>query len=462
MLVVTFCQLIQLLVLARLFSPHEFGIASIILIYIGFSQTFIDGGLSNAIIQKQSTTLEQLSSLFWFGVVIGAALSISTFIIAPSIAVFFKYQPFSDFIRLISPTFVISSFGIHFRALYEKNITFAIPCIVDITTTIIQTVATLTFAIMGLGAISIVYGFLIRSLLASVALVYFGCKFHYVPSFVLNIHKIKSHIQFGLFELGNKSINYFSANIDKLLIGKMIGMQSVGIYNLAWQFVIFPVTKLIPIINKVALPIYSRQSSHPEVMARSYSYTIRLSSFVTIPALTFLSFNSHELIQIIYGDFWKQTADVISVLAYLAMFKVIANPGGTLLLALGRADLCFWWNLVWSLVVLMFLYIVLYQIPNIEVIAPTLLVLSMTIGMLWHVMIFKVSKVNYWPIIKYLVWCFLIAHVSAFIVGLIVNKFTMASSPTILLVKLILFVSTYSFISFVFRASLNLSHSLKR
>ena len=83
-------QIIQLSILARLLNPSDFGLMAIVMVVIGFSNMFIDMGLSNAIIYKQNVTDNQLTSLYWVNVAIGVILFFIILIISPFIAVFYE------------------------------------------------------------------------------------------------------------------------------------------------------------------------------------------------------------------------------------------------------------------------------------------------------------------------------------------------------------------------------------
>ena len=66
--VVTALQLVTLALLARLLSPSDFGLMGMILVVIGFARLFADMGISNAIIYRQDSTKEELSTLYWLNI----------------------------------------------------------------------------------------------------------------------------------------------------------------------------------------------------------------------------------------------------------------------------------------------------------------------------------------------------------------------------------------------------------
>ena len=146
--------------------------------------------------------------------------------------------------------------------------------------------------------------------------------------------------------MGERAINYIAANADKMLIGKIVGMNATGFYNLAWQLIIFPLAKINPIVNKEAFPVYSKVQNDPAALNRYYSFNVKALSIVTMPLLAFLLFFSQEVVRVVFGEGWSSTADLLPAFALVGIIKALGNPGGAIILALGRADVGFWWNLV--------------------------------------------------------------------------------------------------------------------
>ena len=82
-------RLVSLMVLARLLNPKDFGLVGMVTAFTGVLILFRDFGLSAAAIQRPVVTEEQLSTLFWINVAVGAGLVLLVLAMAPFIAVFY-------------------------------------------------------------------------------------------------------------------------------------------------------------------------------------------------------------------------------------------------------------------------------------------------------------------------------------------------------------------------------------
>lgn len=391
--IVTLLQLVQFAILTRFLAPSDFGLMALVMIVIGFSQAFLGMGISNAIIHKQEITDKQLSTLYWVNVLVGIVLFGIIFIISPFIAGFYGEPELTKLIIIVGLTFIIQPFGQQFMILWQKELRFKEIAKIDIVNKSISLIVSTLLAIKGYGVYALVFGVLAGAISQTILFMYVGMK-EYKPSFVFIIGDIKEFLSFGAFQMGEKSINYFSANIDKIFLGKFVGMEGLGFYNLAWQLVIFPLVKINPIVNKVAFPVFSKIQNNLSLLSKYYGFALRTLSLLTIPIFVFMFFYSYEIVKVIYGQGWEETALLIRILSIVGILKALGNPAGALMLALGRADIGFWWNVAWASTVTLTLYISLSYSPTINIVAYSLLILSLPSSVVWNYIIYKVSHID--------------------------------------------------------------------
>lgn len=396
-------QLLKFAVLARLLAPEEFGLMVIVLIVIGFSQAFSDMGISSAIIYRQDITHVQLSSLYWLNIMSGITLAGIVIGLSPVIATFFEQPDLQVLTMVTAPVFIFTAISQQFRILCQKEMQFATIALVTVFAELVATGAAIYFALQDHGVWALVYSMLIASALTSFAFLVIGVRRHHKPSWVYRHRELNGIYSFGLYQMGERSLNYFSANIDKILIGKMVGMNAVGFYNMAWQLIIFPLSRINPIVNMVAFPAYAKLQLEPERRELYYTASVKLLSLITLPLLVFLFFYTTEIVFLVFGAGWEPTAILVQILAMVGIGKVLGNPGGALILSLGRADIGFWFNVFWMLLVSTGMYLALWYRPTVESAAYMLLALSMSTGFIWHYLLARIGKLNYWPIARHFI-----------------------------------------------------------
>jgi O-antigen/teichoic acid export membrane protein len=394
----TALQLLKLAVLARFLAPEEFGLMAIVMVIVGFSQAFSDMGVSNAIIHRQEITTSQLSSLYWLNIMSGIALTLLVAGISPLVSDFFDRPQLAPMVIVVSSVFVINAVGQQFRVLCQKKLQFATVAALNLMAELVGMVAAIWLAWQGYGVWALVYSMIVAATFTSLGFLIVGVRRHHRPALIYRHDELSGFYGFGLYQMGERAINYVSANIDKVLIGKFAGMTAVGFYNMAWQLIIFPLSRINPVVNTVAFPTYALLQHDTDTRSRYYAASVRILSLVTVPLLAFVFFFASAVTALVFGPGWEQTAVLAQILTVVGVAKALGNPGGALLLSMGRADVGFWWNIVWAITVTLGILAALRLSPTAESAAFMLLGLSLATSFIWHYLIARIGKLDYWPI----------------------------------------------------------------
>lgn len=339
-------QLVQVAVLARFLDKDDFGLMAIALFIIGISRIFIDMGISNALIHKQRVNKFQLSTLFWINILLGVIIFGLIILSSPLIAHFYDSPDLRGVINWIGVTFLIIPWGQQFGALLRRDMRFKSLAIRDILSKFVGLAVAVILAIKGFGVYALVYANLAGASVATLLLFGLGMK-NYRPSFIFSYRSLKSKgfFSFGLFQMGEKLINYFNSNFDTILIGKLLGMEALGLYNIAKILTMKPYQILNPIITKVAFPVFAKVQNDLTKLKRAYLKVVNILSSTNAPVYLLMIVLAEPLIQIAFGPEWLGAVPILQLLSIAYICNSIGNPVGSLQLAKGRADLGFYWNL---------------------------------------------------------------------------------------------------------------------
>ncbi len=159
----------------------------------------------------------------------------------------------------------------------------------------------------------------------------------YKPSFVFKVGKIKEFLSFGAYQMGEKSINYFNSQVDTILIGKLLGMEALGIYSIAKQLIMRPAQVINPIITKVTFPTMAKVQEDTERLKKIYLKTMNYLSSINFPIYAFLFVMAPDLVPLIFGDKWYEAIVIVQI---LSIYGAIRSTGSLLL-----ANWGFYWNL---------------------------------------------------------------------------------------------------------------------
>jgi len=341
---VTALGIVTLAVLARLLSPADFGLMGMIMVVIGFAQAFADMGISNAIIYRQDATKDQLSSLYWLNILAGAIIFCVVCASTPLVVGFYHEPHLSKLLYLTAVIFLITPLGQQFQILFQKELEFDGLAKIEIATSVVNSTVAIGSAFAGLGVYSLIYGQLAATT-AKVALLCGAGWRRWRPSLHFAKRDLKGYVSFGLYQMGERAINYLNSNLDYLLIGSMLGARALGYYTLAYNLIIKPSSMINPVITKVAFPVFSLIQNETEKLRRSYLKVLQVLATVNFPMMAGLAVVAPIAVPVIFGEQWLPSVVLIQILTIVGLLRSTGNPVGSLLLAKGRADLGFKWNL---------------------------------------------------------------------------------------------------------------------
>ncbi|SDT59616.1 MOP flippase family protein [Bradyrhizobium canariense] len=336
-------QSLRLVIVARLLSPEDFGLMAMIMVPMGFAGTFADTGFSDAIIYRQETTKEQVSSLYWTtwltGLIIFGVLIAAT----PLAAQFYREPRINSLLPWTAVYFLIGPVGQQFKSLLQRDLRFREIAAIEIAAAVAGTIATIGLALLGYGIYALIFGQLLSGAVDSVLLAVVGWK-KWAPSLHYRLRDLKEYASFGAYQIGERCANMFSSNVDYLLIGRVLGPVVLGPYTLAYQLIVAPVLRINPILTRVAFPIFAKRQNDPAVLRTGYLEISKFLALVSCPILVGVAAGAPVFVPVLLGDRWSAAIQLVEILAPVGILKTFANPSGSILLAKGRANLSFWLN----------------------------------------------------------------------------------------------------------------------
>ena len=414
-IIIAILQLAQVSILARYLSPSDFGLMAIVSVVIGFSALFMDMGISSAIIHKQDISHKQLSSLYWLNIFAGSVLFFIVYFSSSMISQYYNEIQIIPLIQLLALTFFISAIGNQYRILNQKYLRFNRLAKVEIASASTAFFVAVICALNGYGVYSLVYATLTSVSISNLIFMLQGLREH-KPSFLYKHSEIKSLISFGLFQMGERSINYFNSQFDVILIGKLLGTEALGIYSVAKTLVMKPAQIINPIITKVTFPIMSIVQNDKKQLKNIYLKTINYLCSVNFPIYIAIAILAEPLVLFLFGDKWVESIVILQILSAYFMFRSIGNPVGSLQLAKGRADLGFYWNL--GVVFIVPLAIYLGSFYGLVGIAISLLILQFLLNFPnWYFMVKPLCGAGFKEYFKEILMPFLVASIASILGG---------------------------------------------
>src|SRR4051794_7959742 len=112
------------LTLARLLSPHDFGLAAMVFVFSGFVIVFTDNALGTALIQRRRLHHGDRSTVFWISVCLGLALALAGIGLAAPLADYYGEPAVRPLFAAVSIGFLVSALGTTHMALLAREMQF--------------------------------------------------------------------------------------------------------------------------------------------------------------------------------------------------------------------------------------------------------------------------------------------------------------------------------------------------
>jgi PST family polysaccharide transporter len=322
-------------VLARLLTPSEYGTVAMVAVFVTFFGLLSDVGLSVGIVQFKELTKIQIGSLFNLSIIMGVVLSASFWLASYWIAEFYNNIVYIRIGQVLSLSILLRAMNAVPVGILRREKKFKEIGIQTVVISFVTGIIGIILAYKGFSYWALIY----RMLLGSVFL--FAGNFYLarIPlCFCLKLGGMKPLIKYSGFSFLFNFVNYFSRNLDNLLIGKYMGPAQLGFYDKAYTLMKLPLDNLMTVITPVLHPILSGQSKDKSMIIQVHLKLSKLLAIIGIPISVYVFYSRHEIISIIYGDQWTASAAPLKWLALSIWIQMILSSIGPFYLIEGKTN----------------------------------------------------------------------------------------------------------------------------
>ena len=312
------------IVLARLLSQDDFGVAGYALIIINALNVLGSLGVGQALIYLKKDP-RATDTAFWLGLSISLVLFVVTWLSAPLVGAFFEDARAIPVTRALSFSFPLFSLGYIHDILLRKELSFKSKFIPDFSKSLAKGFFSILFALLGYGAWSLIYGQLIGEIVASIA---YWIVVPWRPSFYFSRDLARKLLSFGLNIVAVNAFSVLLNNADALFIGRFMGAAALGVYTLAFRIPDMLVMQFNALVSKVIFPFYAKMREDADNFKRGFLYTTKYTTLATLPMGIGVAVVSRPLILTLFSEKWAEAIPVMQALAiYTVIISLVYNAG---------------------------------------------------------------------------------------------------------------------------------------
>lgn len=345
-----FVQLASTILLARILSPHDFGVVAMVLALVGFAPMLIDLGTGEASTQKMRITETEISTLFWLNIAI--SLGLMTLLVGSSeaIARFFGEPSLTGIALALSITFVLTAMSTQHAALMRRAMQFQRIATIDISSNLIGSLVSVAMALDGWGYWSLVAKPIVTSAVTAI-LVWMSCR--WVPSRPRLSADAKELVGFGLSVTGFTMTDYLVKSADRIAIGYFQGAGPLGYFQNAFTIYSNVLSILTEPLHNIAASSLSKLRSDVEGLKRAWETALSTLSFFSAPAFAILAVIGQDFVVLLLGPKWAPAGPLLCIFAVRGIAHSIERTMGWIHVAAGRADRWMRWGLYSAVVQLL-------------------------------------------------------------------------------------------------------------
>ncbi|QFI69328.1 lipopolysaccharide biosynthesis protein [Sinorhizobium alkalisoli] len=336
-------QILSVIVLSRLLSPEDFGIVAMCAPVLAFIALFQDFGLTQATVQKNAITHDEVNYLFWVNVAVSAALACLMVGVAPLIASFYGEPRVGPLIAAMAAQIVAYGLGAQHLALLNRRMAFGRLALVEVTSAVAGLLAAVSWTLVDRSYWALYAGTLTSAVLPSLC---YWVNSHWRPGFPRKVQGIGALLNFGAGITGFNFANFFARNLDNILIGRYWGNAELGLYDRAYKLLLFPLSQIANPLSKVMVPALSRLAGEPHRYRSAYLRVIPLMLVVALPGVATAVATADRLIPFVLGEQWRESADIFRALGFAGLLQPLNNPAGWLFISQGRSGDFMRWGII--------------------------------------------------------------------------------------------------------------------
>lgn len=319
-------------IMGHLLSPAAFGLVALANLILRFGTYFASMGMGSAIVQKKDLKENEVRAAFTSGAILGLLFFIITWFLAPLAPSLlkedqaaFKIQIVSV-VRIMAFSFILTGLSSTSFSLLKRNMNFKTTAIIDISTHLVSYLGIgVVLAYYDFGVWSLICASLSQHCLAAIA-AYMVVRHNVTLIFSWTSYK-------PLFSYGSRIsfisfIDFLGANLDTMLIGRLLGANMLGYYNRAYMLVNLPIQNLTLSMSKVLFPAFSKLQGETSKLKEVYLSAISFAGFIIAPICIGISVSAEQIVLVVLGEKWRPAIVILQILSLATPFKVLLHFSG--------------------------------------------------------------------------------------------------------------------------------------
>lgn len=327
-------------ILARLLQPSDYGIISIVMIFITLANVFVSDGFGSALIQKKNADALDFSSVLYFNIGLSIVLYLALFFAAPYITRFYGagYEILTPVLRVLGLRIILCAINTVQNAYVSRKMIFRKFFYATLVGTVLSAAVGITLAFSGFGVWALVAQYMTNTMVNTVFL---GLSLKKKPLFSFSFSRLKGLVSYGWKILATNLLITGQEELKALIIGKLYSSADLACYDKGRQFPMLVITNVNASIGAVLFPKMSNEQNDIERLKRTAKNSVRFSSYIMFPLMIGLAAVAENFISVVLTDKWLACVPFLKMFCVVYLLQPLHSANMQAIKAVGRSDLLF-------------------------------------------------------------------------------------------------------------------------
>jgi len=322
-------------ILARILSPHDFGLMGIAMLTMLILENFSQTGFQAALIQKKENIESYLNTAWTTMIVRGVVLFSILYFIAPYASTFFKSPDAKPIIQVVVISVLIQAFTNIGVIYFQKELEFKKMFIYQLSGTLADFTVAVSAAIILKNVWALIFGLLAGNFVRFVV----SYLIHpYRPRIRFDLKKIKELSVFGRWVFGSNILMFLTTQGDSVIVGKILGTTMLGFYQMAYRISNMPATEITHVISQVTFPAYAKIQDNIPKLREAYLKVLQFTAFLSFPIAGLIFVLARDFTRIFLGEKWMPMVPAMQVLVLWGLIRSMGATTGSVFQGIGKPE----------------------------------------------------------------------------------------------------------------------------
>lgn len=288
--------------LAYFLPPADFGLISIAVYVLGFSNSFVESGLKDSIIREKGLTEITLSTAYWINNAFAAVVFLSVISMSSFIADIYDQEKLTEILPVIALTSILFSQQVVPLGIIHRQLEFSKVVKATLPAVLISSIISIFLAYAGYGIWALIFQILLSTSITSVIL-FRESKFR--PTFKFDRSAAVNLLSFGAPLFLANIVSTTSKNLLFLIPGKILGMTVSGFIYMADKIMETIMSQIVYSVQQASYPVLANYAHDPKELKARYREILSITStgVTTILGLVFVTASS--VTSIFFSEQWN-------------------------------------------------------------------------------------------------------------------------------------------------------------